>query len=109
VADRLTPELVRLAAPDGLGRYLGKARANKLPMTVREILDAADDNNVAIMVSFADGTRGACLIPADMVSVDNIRISSAAMAVVWEMLQPPPMYPKKGEADDVIDLADPDG
>jgi hypothetical protein len=109
VVDCLTPELVRLAAPDGLGRYLGKARANKLPMTVREILDTGDDNNVAIMVGFADGTRGACLIPADMVSVDNIRISAAALAVVWEMLSPPAVRDRAFSDDEVIDLEDLDG
>jgi hypothetical protein len=97
-----------LATTDDLVKVLASARKNKLPMTVRQILDAGDDDNVAIMVSFADGTQGACLIPVDMFSVDNIRISAAAMAVVWEMLRPPPMY-RKGQPDEVIDLEDLDG
>jgi hypothetical protein len=97
-----------LAMADDLATVLAQARKNKLPMTVRQILDAGDDNNVAIMVGFADGSQAACLIPVDMFSVDNIRISAAAMAVVWEILRPPPMYKKVG-SDEVIDLEDLDG
>jgi predicted nicotinamide N-methyase len=97
-----------VAMADDMAKVLAQARKAKLPMTVRQVLDAGDDNNMAILVSFADGTQAACLIPVDMFSVDNIRISAAAMAVVWEILRPPPMY-RKGQSDDVIDLEDLDG
>jgi hypothetical protein len=93
-----------LGMTEDLVKVLASARKHKLPMVVREVLDTGDDNNVAILVSFADGTQGACLIPYDMFSVDNIRISAAALAVVWEVLRPPPLYRKNGQPDEVIDL-----
>jgi hypothetical protein len=93
---------------EDLVKVLASARKHKLPMTVREVLDTGDDNTMAILVGFADGTQAACLIPHDMFSVDNIRISAAALAVVWEVLKPPPLY-RRAQPDEVIDLEDLDG
>lgn len=92
-----------LANPYEFSRYLTKARATKLPMTVKEILPTDDDNVVAIMVGFADGTEGACLVPMDLLTMENIKVSAAMLAAVWEALRPPPVYKKK-DIDEVIDL-----
>lgn len=94
-----------LAHPDELTRHLAKARATKLPLTVREILETGDDHTVAVMVQFADGTSGAGLLPLDMLSEANVRVTAAAVAMIWEWLRPPAVYRGKGKDDDeVIEL-----
>jgi hypothetical protein len=93
-----------LGPPDELSRHLARARATKLPITVQEILYTDDDENVAVMVRFADGTTAGCLVPLDMLSVDNIRVSAAVTAAVWEMLKPPPVHKGRFKDDRVIDL-----
>jgi hypothetical protein len=91
-----------LAGRNELSRHLYRARATKLPITVQEVLYTDDPNVVAILVGFVDGTSGGCLIPIDMLSVDNIRISAAAVAAVWEMLGLSGV--PKEKPDEVIDL-----
>jgi hypothetical protein len=90
-----------LAIRDELSRNLAKARATKLPITVQDVLYTDDGDTVAVLVEFADGTVGGCLVPMDILSEDNIRLSAAVIAAVWEMLRPPAVRHKKEE---VIDL-----
>jgi hypothetical protein len=75
-------------------------------MTVREILYTHDESNlVAVMVDFADGTSGGCLIPIDMLSMDNIKVSAVVVATVWEMLNIPAVWKnRRGKSDEVINL-----
>lgn len=94
-----------LAYSDELSRHLAKARATKLPITVQDVLYTDDGNNVAVLIEFADGTAGGCLVPRDMLTEANIRISAAVVAAVWEMLRPPAVHRRKGKEDDeVIEL-----
>jgi hypothetical protein len=93
-----------LAHPDEFTRHLAKARATKLPITVQDVLYTDDDVHVAVLISFADGSAGGCLVPLAMLSEDNIRIGAAVTAAVWEMLKPPPVYRKKSYGEEVIDL-----
>jgi hypothetical protein len=93
-----------LATPDEFTRHLAKARATKLPITVQNVLYTNDDAHVAVLISFADGSAGGCLVPLAMLTDDNIRIGAAVTAAVWEMLKPPLVYRKKGCGEEVIDL-----
>lgn len=90
---------------EDLSVALRRARESKLPITVRQILET-DTDLTAVMVEFADGSQGACLVPADMLTEDSIKISAAVTAAVWELLRPPGVYRKKGKTDDdeVIEL-----
>jgi hypothetical protein len=72
---------------------LNRVRAAKLPVKVRDILyfDNDDQGEVwAVMLDFADGSHAAYLIPADMATDDNVRVSALAMAVVNFKLGPGP-------------------
>lgn len=90
--------------PDELTRHLAAARAKKFPITIREILET-DNDLVGVLVKFADGSTGGCLIPLDMLSEDNIRVGAAVTAAVWEMFRPPPVLGRGKEG--VIDLDEP--
>jgi hypothetical protein len=94
---------------DDLVHILAKARQKKLPMTVREVMAAGDDVHMGVFVDFADGTQAACLIPVDMLTEENIRVSAVVMAVVWEILKPPAVNAtkkkkQKADPEEVIDL-----
>lgn len=82
---------------------MGQVRVKKLPITIKEILET-DSCLVGVMVEFADGSTGACLIPESMLTEDNIRISAAVTAAVWEMLRPPLVTKKPKGKGEVIDL-----
>jgi hypothetical protein len=72
---------------------LSKVRAAKLPVKVRDILyfDHDDQGEVwAVMLDFADGSHAAYLIPAHMVTMENVRVSTLAMAVVNCKIGPGP-------------------
>jgi hypothetical protein len=96
---------------EDLAQVLARAKRDKLPMTVREVMNAADDEHIGVFVEFADGTQAACLLPVTMLTEENIRVSAAVMAVVWEMLKPPAPNPnkKKGKRVDEEEVIDLDG